>query len=229
MAHIELDAVTVHAAGHPARTILQVDRLDLTEPRVAIIGANGSGKSTLARLVNGLVLPDNGAVRVDGLDTRTKGRAIRKSVGFLFTDPATQLVMPTAAEDVALSLRRQRLTKAQRREAVIAWLAKFGLDHHADVSVHHLSGGQRQLLALTSVLATDPTVLVADEPTTLLDLRNTRRVADTLFALPQQLVLVTHNLTLAARCERILVMERGHVVFDGAPAAAVSHYEAIAA
>ncbi|MCW4351740.1 energy-coupling factor ABC transporter ATP-binding protein [Hoyosella sp. YIM 151337] len=229
MARIELDAVTVNAAGNPARTILQVARLDLTEPRIAIIGANGSGKSTLARLVNGLVLPDHGTVRVDGLDTRSKGRAIRKSVGFLFTDPATQLVMPTAAEDVALSLRRQRLTKAQRREVAIAWLAKFGLDHHADVSVHHLSGGQRQLLALTSVLATDPTVLVADEPTTLLDLRNTRRVADTLFALPQQLVLLTHNLTLAARCDRILVMERGHVVFDGAPAAAVSHYEAIAA
>jgi biotin transport system ATP-binding protein len=90
--------------------------------------------------------------------------------------------------------------------------------------VHTLSGGQRQLLALAGVLATGPDVLVADEPTTLLDLRNTREVADLLFALPQQLLLVTHDLDLARRCERALLVEAGRVVADGPPAEVVDTY-----
>jgi biotin transport system ATP-binding protein len=94
--------------------------------------------------------------------------------------------------------------------------------------VHALSGGQRQLLALTGVLATNPTILVADEPTTLLDLANTRRIADVLFGLEQQLLLVTHDLDLARRCDRGVVMDEGRVVFDGSSADAVAHYQASA-
>jgi biotin transport system ATP-binding protein len=90
--------------------------------------------------------------------------------------------------------------------------------------VHSLSGGQRQLLALAGVLALEPTVVVADEPTTLLDRANTRRVGDTLFGLDQQLVLVTHDLDLAARCERVVVVDSARVVADGAPAGAIAHY-----
>ena len=96
----------------------------------------------------------------------------------------------------------------------------------SDRSVHGLSGGQRQLLALAGVLATGPDILVADEPTTLLDLANTRQVADLLFGLEQQLVLVTHDLELAARCDRALVVDGGRVVFDGDAEAAVRHYRA---
>ena len=105
-------------------------------------------------------------------------------------------------------------------------LERFGLGEHADVSVHALSGGQRQLLALAGVLAVEPAVLVADEPTTLLDLANTRRVADLLFGLDQQLVLVTHDLDLARRCDRVLVVEDARVRFDGDPDAAVADYVA---
>jgi biotin transport system ATP-binding protein len=105
-------------------------------------------------------------------------------------------------------------------------LEQYGLAEHADVSVHALSGGQKQLLALAGVLATEPAVLVADEPTTLLDLANTRRVGDLLLGLEQQLLLVTHDLDLAARCDRVLVVEDARVRFDGAPDAAIADYVA---
>lgn len=199
----------------------------LSEPRIAIIGANGSGKSTLARLLNGLVEPTSGHVLVDDLDTRRDGRQVRRRVGFVFTDPAAQLVMPTVAEDVALSLRHQHRDKAERQAAVLAVLERFGLEELADRSVHALSGGQRQMLAIATVLATDPQVLVADEPTTLLDLANTRRVGDVLLGLPQQLVLVTHDLDLAARCDRALVVDQARIAFDGPAGAAVDHYRAL--
>ena len=103
-------------------------------------------------------------------------------------------------------------------------LGRYGLADHADVSVHALSGGQKQLLALAGVLAVEPAIGVADEPTTLLDLVNTRRVADLLFGLDQQLVLVTHDLDLARRCDRVLVVEDARVRYDGAPDAAVDDY-----
>ncbi|SKB06598.1 energy-coupling factor ABC transporter ATP-binding protein [Aeromicrobium choanae] len=199
----------------------------LTERRVAIIGSNGSGKSTLARLVNGLVEPTSGHVALDGLDTRRDGREVRRRVGFVFTDPSAQLVMPTVAEDVALSLRKRHRDKAERERAVTAVLERFGLADLALRSVHALSGGQRQLLAIATVLATDPDVLVADEPTTLLDLANTRRVGEVLLGLPQQLVLVTHDLDLAAQCDRALVVHEGRVAFDGPASAAVDHYRAL--
>lgn len=218
---IRLDAVEVTAEdGTP---ILRPTTLTLRERRIGIIGGNGSGKSTLARLVNGLVTPTAGRVSVAGLDVARQGAAVRRKVGFCFTDPAAQLVMPTCVEDIELSLRRT-VARGERRATALAVLERFGLAERADVSVHSLSGGQRQLLALAGVLATEPDVLVADEPTTLLDLRNSRLVADVLFGLPQQLLLVTHDLELAARCERVLVVENGGIRYDGAPDEAVSDY-----
>lgn len=230
MSRIELDRVVVRAPApggpdHEA-TVLQETSLDLTEQRIALIGPNGSGKSTLARLLNGLVVPTSGRVVVDGLDVARKGREVRRRVGFVFTDPSAQLVMPTVLEDVALSLRHRVRGREERAAAARQVLASYGLEGLADRSVHTLSGGQRQLLAIASVLATEPAVLVADEPTTLLDLRNARRIGDLLLALPQQLVLATHDLDLALRCDRALLVDEGRVVADGAPGEVVAHYRA---
>lgn len=232
MSRIELDRVVVRAATPggpvPEVTVLRETTLDLTEQRVALVGPNGSGKSTLARLVNGLVEPTTGRVTVDGLDVRKKGREVRRRVGFVFTDPTAQLVMPTVAEDVALSLRHRVKDRAERTEAAREVLASYGLAELADRSVHTLSGGQRQLLAIAGVLATEPSILVADEPTTLLDLRNGRAIGDLLFSLPQQVVVATHDLDLALRCDRALLVEDGAVVADGDPAEVVAHYRATA-
>ena len=218
---IRLDAVT-HRYGE--RTVLRDVTLDLGEQRVAIIGANGSGKSTLARTFNGLVLPTDGTVSVDGRDTRRHGADVRRRVGFMFTDPDAQIVMPTVGEDIEFSLRRKGLSRLERQARVTEVLDRFGLAGHADQAAHLLSGGQKQLLALASVLVTEPSVLVCDEPTTLLDLRNTDRVAALLLALPQQVVLVTHDLDLVAAYERVLVIDEGAVAYDGRPADAVRTY-----
>jgi len=219
-------AVQVEDADGDVRTILAPTSLTLTEQRIGVIGGNGSGKSTLARLVNGLVTPSAGRVLVEGLDVARHGAAVRRRVGFCFTDPAAQLVMPTCVEDVELSLRRTVTDRVRRKQLALDTLARFGLAERADVSVHALSGGQRQLLALAGVLATEPTVLVADEPTTLLDLRNTQMIGDLLFSLPQQLILVSHDLDLVRHCDRVLVVEDGRVRFDGPAQDAVTDYVA---
>jgi biotin transport system ATP-binding protein len=226
---IALDGVVVRVPTHDGeKTVLHETTLRITEQRTALIGANGSGKSTLARLLNGLATPDRGRVTVDDLDVVRDGAAVRRKVGFVFTDPAAQVVMPTAGEDVALSLRRLHPDKRERLEKAREVLAWFGLDGFADQSVHGLSGGERQLLALAGVLATKPDVVVADEPTTLLDLANSRRIGRLLMSLPQQLVLVTHDLDLAARCDRVIVMADGRVAHDGPAQEAVDHYVALA-
>lgn len=222
---IELHAATV-VVDTPGGdlTVLEPTTLTLGEQRIGIIGANGSGKSTLARLINGLVEPTSGRVVVNGLDVASDGREVRRRVGFVFTHPDAQLVMPTVIEDVTLSLRRTVKDAAARRARALEVLTEIDLADRADVSVHSLSGGQKQLLALAGVLVTDPEVVVADEPTTLLDLRNTIAVADRLFDLRQQLVLISHDLDLMDRCDRVLVVDAARVVFDGASADAVQHY-----
>ncbi|WP_182526135.1 energy-coupling factor ABC transporter ATP-binding protein [Nocardioides dongkuii] len=229
MPTIELvDAGVTVATPSGDRVVLAPTTLTLTERRIGVVGANGSGKSTLARLLNGLVTPTSGRVLVDDLDVARRGADVRRRVAFVFTDPAAQLVMPTCVEDVELSLRRHEKHAGRRRERALALLAAYGLGAHAHDSVHSLSGGQKQLLALAGVLATEPSVVVADEPTTLLDLANTRRVGDLLLALEQQLVLVTHDLDLARRCDRVLVVEDGRVRFDGPADRAVDEYVASA-
>jgi biotin transport system ATP-binding protein len=175
-------------------------------------------------MLNGLVLPTEGTVYVDGLDARKDGREVRRRVGFCFTDPDAQIVMPTVAEDVAFGLRRRGLSKREIAAKVRSTLETYGLAEHADHPAHLLSGGQKQLLALSSVLVTDPAVLVLDEPTTLLDLRNAAVVQRVVRDLPHQVLLVTHHLDLLEDFERVLVFDQTRLVYDGKPDAAVQHY-----
>lgn len=226
---IQLDGagvtVSLPASGAARqRVLVHPTTLELAERRIALIGANGSGKSTLLRLLNGLVLPTTGQVRVHGLDPDRQGREVRRLVGFVFTDPLAQLVLATAADDVELSLRPLVADRRQRRTEALRLLAEQGLADVAEQSVYDLSGGERQLVALTSVLAARPRIVVADEPTTLLDLRNRDRVRAALAGLEQQVVMATHDLELAADADRVLVIEAGRVVADDAPGAAIDAY-----
>lgn len=226
---IELDGVSHHFGdGSTRRQVLDAVTWRGDERRIGVIGANGSGKSTFARLLNALVVPAEGAVRLDGLDTRKKAKQVRRRVGFCFTDPDSQIVMPTVAEDVAFGLRR-RLPKPEIAERVDSYLARFGLADHRDHPAHLLSGGQKQLLALASVLVTEPDLLVMDEPTTLLDLRNAAEVSRVVAGLDQQVVLVTHQLDLLGDFDRVLVVDGGRVVVDDAPAVAVAAYRELMA
>jgi len=211
------------------REVLSDISLSLAEDRIGVIGANGSGKSTLARLLNGLVVPTTGRVLVDGLDTAHDGAGVRRKVAFVFSDPDAQIVMPTVAEDVAFSLRRHGLSKPEVADRVRDILDRFGLGDHPDHPAHLLSSGQKQLLALASVLVTEPEILICDEPTTLLDLRHSRQVAGVLEGLAQRVVLVTHDLALLRGWARVLVIEHGRVVADGSAEASIGHYEALMA
>ena len=224
MSEIVFEHVTHRYDGD---AVLSDVSLRLTERRVGVVGANGSGKSTLARLVNGLVSPTLGRVLVDGRDVARNGREVRRRVGFVFTNPDNQIVMPTVREDVAFSLRRLRLEPADAAARVDRALERFGLIELADRPAHRLSGGQKQLLALAAVLVAEPAVVVADEPTTLLDARNTLLVEQHFAGLDEQLILVTHRLEALESFDRVLVVEGGRIVADGAPADALGAYRGL--
>ena len=226
MAEIVFDRVTHRYDGD---AVLADVSLTLTERRVGVIGANGSGKSTLARLINGLVSPTSGRVLVDGLDVARNGREVRRRVGFVFTNPDNQIVMPTVREDVAFSLRRLKLPAADAAARVDRTLDRVGLTELADRPAHRLSGGQKQLLALAAVLVAEPDVIVADEPTTLLDARNAALVERHFAALDQQLIVVTHRLEAVEEFDRVLVVDEGRIAFDGSPADALEAYRGILA
>ena len=226
MSAIVFDGVS-HSFGE--RRVLRDLSLTLSERRIGIVGANGSGKSTLVRLINGLITPDAGTVTVDGLLVAKNARAVRRRVGFIFTNPDNQIVMPTVEEDVAFSLRKRGLSTAEIAGRTAAALDRFGLGAHAAHPAHRLSGGQKQLLALAAVLVGEPQVVVADEPTTLLDARNSRRIAELFRAMTQQVIVVTHQLDLLEDFDRVICIEDGAVVADGAPAVAIDAYRALLA
>lgn len=221
---LRLDAVSVTIDD---RVLLDDVTLELTAPRIAVIGANGSGKSTFARLLNGLMTPTTGTVTVHGLDALRERTAVRRRVGFVFTDPDAQILMPTPAEDLALSLRGRPRDEISRR--VRETLDRHGLGGHADVPASSLSGGQKQMLALAAVLLAEPALIVADEPTTLLDLRNARRIGDLLLSQEAQVLVVTHDLELAARCDTAILFDGGRVIDQGHPDAVVARYRRLCA
>ncbi|HKU36294.1 MAG TPA: ABC transporter ATP-binding protein [Paenarthrobacter sp.] len=232
MNSINFSRVSVRVAvdgSDAAKVLLQDVSLELAERRIGVIGANGSGKSTLLRLVNGLVEPSEGSVVVRGDDTVGAVRKVRANVGFVFTDPLSQLVMPTGREDVELSLRRTIKNGRERSARAEAVLDRFGIVHLADQSIYELSGGERQLLALAAVLAVNPRVLVLDEPSTLLDLRNRELLRRTIAGLDQQVIMSTHDLELAEDMDRVLVVDAGRIVFDGGASEAIACYRALCA
>lgn len=205
--------------------ILRDVSVSLTARSTAVIGANGSGKSTFARLLNALRLPTAGTVRVLGLDPLSDAAELRSRVGFVFTNPEAQILMPTPAEDLALSLGA--LPKRDRPARIEALLTQYGLAGRGDQPASDLSGGQRQLLAIAAVLATEPDLVVADEPTTLLDLHNARRISDLLLGLEVPVVIVTHDLELAARCEQAVLFVEGTVAAVGMPDEVIERYRRI--
>lgn len=212
------------AVNYGGEQILAPLNVSLTEQRIGVIGSNGSGKSTTVRLINGLIEPTSGLVLYDGLTPEKHGKEIRKRVGFVFSDAESQIVMPRVADDVAFSLRRFKLPRDEVKRRVAEVLERFELTDRAEHSPHTLSGGEKQMLALASVLVIEPDTIIADEPTTLLDLRNRRRIVRELMALDQQLIVVTHDLEMLRDFDRVLVIDDGQLVYDGAPGEAIAFY-----
>ncbi|KMW73921.1 cobalt ABC transporter ATP-binding protein [Photorhabdus luminescens subsp. luminescens] len=218
---LEIRNVT-HAYGE--RVILKELNLQLKEKRIAIIGSNGCGKSTFARLLNGLLVPKSGDVLVDGLNTRTEGKAIRRKVGFVFQNPDNQIVFPVVEEDLAFGMKNLGFSKDTIQQRTQEALSRYDLLQFREYPAHLLSGGQKQLLAISGVLVMEPDYIIFDEPTTLLDLRNKRRVAEAIDNLSQTVIVVSHDLDFLSGFDRVLVFDDGRVVVDDIPSIAIPEY-----
>jgi biotin transport system ATP-binding protein len=227
----------VHLEGNP---VLEFDDVNLvrndqkilhnlnvttSEHRIGVIGANGSGKSSFARLLNGLLVPTDGSAKILGHDVNQSTKEVRRQVGFVFQNPDNQIVYPVVSEDIELGLKGMNIPKAERKAKVEEILSRFNLLHLKDRSVHMLSGGEKQMIALSSVLIMQPKMIVFDEPTTLLDLRNRNVVASTIMALEQYVVLVTHDLELLSVFDRVLVFDEGQIAADDSPKEAIAWYK----
>lgn len=200
----------------------------LTERRIGIIGLNGSGKTSFARMINGLVLPSAGRVTTNGHDTATEGAKVRAAAGYIFQNPANQIVLPLVKDDIALGLQARRLGKEATAQAVADVLARVGIPHLAERRAHELSGGEIQLAALASVLVTAPEIVIMDEPTNQLDLKNRNRVERAIGELTQSVIVVTHDLTLLTGFDRVLLFHEGRLIQDGAPDTTIAQYLALA-
>ena len=192
---------------------LQIERGE----RVALLGPNGAGKTTFVLHLNGLLSGGAGEVKVAGLPIAEDNlREIRRRVGVVFQDPDDQLFMPTVRDDVAFGPANLGLTGDALEARVLDALAKVEMTEFADRPPHHLSFGQRRRVAVATVLAMEPEILVMDEPSSNLDPASRRELADILRELDITLLMVTHDLPYALElCERAVVLNDGVIVADG--------------
>jgi energy-coupling factor transport system ATP-binding protein len=225
---IEVEQVSfAYAQGDQATEVtLALDQVSLRVRRgefVAVLGMNGSGKSTLARHLNALLLPREGRVLVDGMDTRSEAHLwdIRDRVGMVFQNPDNQIVAAVVEEDVAFGPENQGCPPAEIRRRVEEALTAVGMIHMRERAPHLLSGGQKQRVAIAGALALRPACLVLDEPTAMLDPAGRREVVEVVRRLNRELgmtvVWITHYMEEAALADRVVVMAGGRVQLEGTP------------
>ena len=186
---------------------------------VGIVGPNGGGKSTLVRMLNGLLLPDSGSVRVSGRDPATEPFEVRKHLGVLFQNPENGLVAPFVEDDVAFGLENLGVPREEMRQRVANAIRAVGLEGYEQREPHTLSGGEKQRVALAGLLAVEPEILVLDEPTSMLDAAGRREVLERLEALrsDRTVLHVTHHLEELVDADRILVLNGGELVAEETP------------
>lgn len=200
---------------------------------VAVLGHNGSGKSTFAKHLNAILLPTGGAVYIDNMDTRNEELllAIREKCGMVFQNPDNQLVATIVEEDVAFAPENMGVPPEEIRRRVDQCLDIVGMGEFKRHAPHLLSGGQKQRVAIAGVLAMQPSILVMDEPTAMLDPSGRREVMSTVLRLNHEkgmtVVLITHHMDEAAMAGRVVVMHGGKVAMDGTPKEVFSHVEEI--
>ncbi len=205
---------------------LAVEGLDLSFERgsfTAVLGHNGSGKSTMAKLMNGLYLPTEGKVTVDGMDTADEKCTweIRKKAGMIFQNPDNQLVATVVTDDVAFGLENLGVDPKEMPGRIARALEQVGMSDYAGRAPHLLSGGQKQRVAIAGVLAMQPEIIICDEATAMLDPQGRREVLEVMEKLNREqgitVIWITHFMEEAVHFRRLHVMEKGRVVLSGTP------------
>ena len=198
---------------------------------VAVLGHNGSGKSTLAKHLNAILLPTEGKVLINGIDTADEDRLldIRRTVGMVFQNPDNQIVANVVEDDVAFAPENLGVPPTEIRERVDKALRQVDMYEFKMHAPHLLSGGQKQRVAIAGVIAMEPEVIVLDEPTAMLDPKGRREVIETVTKLCREkgitVVLITHHMSECTGADRVIVMSNGHVAADGSPESVFSQVE----
>lgn len=211
-----------------------INDLDLTIEKgsfVAILGHNGCGKSTLAKLLCGILLPNQGRVFVNGMDTSDEEKSfeIRKSCGMIFQNPDNQLVASIVEEDIAFAPENLGLPREEIRARVDSALETVGMTEYIRHSTYKLSGGQKQRIAIAGVLAMSPQCIIFDEATSMLDPNGRKEILSAMKRLNREMgitvVTITHYMNEAVEADRIVVMNQGEIIADGAPEEIFSQVE----
>ncbi|OOM11266.1 energy-coupling factor transporter ATPase [Clostridium saccharobutylicum] len=190
---------------------------------LVVLGHNGSGKSTIAKHMNALVVPSEGTVLVDGIDTKDSEKVweIRSKAGMVFQNPDNQLVATIVEEDVAFGPENLGIEPAEIRRRVDESLEKVGMSEYKRHAPHLLSGGQKQRIAIAGILAIKPQCIIFDEPTAMLDPSGRKEVLNNIKDLNKKygitIVLITHYMDEAAQADRIIVMDGGKIMMEGIP------------
>ena len=198
---------------------------------VAVLGGNGCGKSTLAKHFNAILLPCGGKIYAFGMDTSDPEKliAIRRTVGMVFQNPDNQIVANVVEEDVAFGPENLSISSPEIRKRVDQALKQVGMYEYREHAPHLLSGGQKQRVAIAGIIAMEPSCIVLDEPTAMLDPRGRREVMQTISRLNQEkgitVVLITHHMDEAAQADRVIVLHQGQVAADGTPKQVFSQVE----
>lgn len=190
---------------------------------VAIVGGNGSGKSTLARLMNGLVLPKSGHVKLTALDTSVPGELneIRKQIGLVFQNPDDQFITTTVTDEILFGMENIRVPREKMDARLQHALQAVQMEDYAEAMPHQLSGGQKQRVAIAAIIAMQPRILILDEATSMLDPHSRQQVMSIVQQLHRQgmtIIHITHHMEEVLTADRVLLLDQGQIAFDGDPA-----------
>jgi cobalt/nickel transport system ATP-binding protein len=213
---LKLDNVTII---YPDKT-KAIDNITLTVSEgenIALIGENGAGKTTLLLAVVGILELSNGTIEIDGIQLCKKTvNEIRKRVGFVFQNPDDQLFMPLIYDDVAFGCRNYGMPEAEIKLRVNETLKQLNINHLGSRSSLRLSGGEKRMAAIATVLAMEPSILMFDEPTAFLDPKAKRTLIEILNKLSHTKIIATHDITFAAKvCRRVIILKNGQIIANG--------------
>lgn len=218
MSHIHIDIQNLSFAYEEQQPILQNITLHAAEHEaIGIIGANGVGKSTLLKLLVGLYLNFEGHIRIEEIPLEAKMLPqIREKIGYVFQDSDSQLFMSTAYEDIAFAPRNYNLPEAEVERRVTQALKMVGIPHLRDKQIFKMSGGEKKLVSLATILSLTPDIILMDEPSIALDPRNRRRLINLLNSFEHLKIIATHDLDLVLdTCKRTIILADGRIVADG--------------